>query len=188
MSKSINIFSKALEYYDMHKEKYFEINNKIKFIKFIKAKNDYEHNLIEFYDENKNKILSSRYEIMGYFKKKSNNWKWAWANTRLNPNTIFLSKKILNYGLDLESTPENMFIKNELITGEFNVKNKLQIELHISIASYLSKKPFIFNYKYFQDVNNTNQEFINIIFDKEFIKENNYDEYYLFILDFEKII
>jgi hypothetical protein len=183
MSKSINIFSKALEYYDINKEKYIEFNNKINFIKFKKGKNDYDHNIIEFYDVEKKKIHSSRYEILGSFNNSSRNWIWAWSDTRLNPNTIFLSKKILNYGLDLESNSDNMFIKNELITGEFIINNNLQLDLHVSIASYLSKKPFIFYYKITKKIDD---DLINI--NNKDNNEKNFIEYYLFILDFENLI
>ncbi len=198
MSKSINIFSKALEYYDLNKEKYIEFKNKINYIKFKKGKNDYDHNIIEFYDVEKKKIHSSRYEILGSFNNSSKNWIWAWSDIRLNPNTIFLSKKILNYGLDLESNSDNMFIKNELITGEFVINNNLQLDLHISIASYLSKKPLIFFYKK-ESINtqNLDDDLININNkDNNLININNKDNnskdfidyYYLFILDFENLI
>ena len=69
-------------------------------------------------------------------------------------NTNYISRKILNYGLDLD-TNQN-FLKTELVTSRFTVSNLLQLDIHVAIASYLTKIPNIYCHKV--SLNKSNDE------------------------------
>ena len=111
-----------------------------------------------------------------------NIWNWAWSIPILKKKNISIIKKILNYGMDLESDSHNIFVKKELITSKFEISNPVQIDIHLSIVSYLSKLPFIFNYtEYFiENISNKQKEHYIPINNK---KKNDDWVVYLFILD-----
>ena len=56
-------------------------------------------------------------------------------------NQINLIKKVLNYGINLDN--DSIFLKSELITSRFKIVNSLQLDMHLAIASYISKEPFV---------------------------------------------
>jgi len=148
MSYNSNIIvSKSLEYYDknleLNNKKYFNKINNIKFIK-SNSNNDMEKNKIEFY-YNKKKLYSFKYEEIGSYYNKSKLWVWAWADPKLKKKENYISRKILNYGLDLDTNQQ--FLKTELITSRFIVNNLLQLDIHVSLASYLTKIPNIYCHK-----------------------------------------
>ncbi len=148
MSRSINIVTNALEYYDKNTEYYDKILSKIKYYKLKIVESDLNHSSIIFYDKNKKKLFSSRYEIIGMYNKMSSTWVWAWSVPYFNKNATYISKKILNYGLDIPPKPENKFLKSELITSRFRISSTIQLDLHVSIASYISKNPMVYKLKY----------------------------------------
>ena len=119
MNRSISIVTNSLDYYDKNKEKYDKLLSKIKFYKVLKISSDLDHSKILFYDKNKKYMFETRYEIIGLFNKITNTWVWAWSIPYFNKNSTFISKKILNYGLDIPSDQENKFLKSELITSRF---------------------------------------------------------------------
>ena len=65
-------------------------------------------------------------------------------------NTNYVSRKILEYGLDIDYK-DISFLKTELITSKFRITDNIQLELHLALASYLSKNPVIFKYAYNPD-------------------------------------
>ena len=150
------IVSKSLEYYDknleLNNKKFFNNINKTKFIK-NEDNNDMNKNIIEFY-YNKKKLYSFKYEEIGSYYNKSKLWIWAWADPKLKKKENYISRKILNYGLDLD-TNQN-FLKTELVTSRFTVSNLLQLDIHVAIASYLTKIPNIYCHKV--SLNKSNDE------------------------------
>jgi hypothetical protein len=180
-----NIIAQSLEYYDKNTELNKEIINKIQYINIIKKKQGESFNFIELYDKDFNLLKKSKYEILGTYNSAGNIWTWGWSIALLTKELVNTSKKIFNYGFDLDQ--DNLFLKNELITSRFKISNKIQIDMHVAIGSYLSKKQFIFSYKIYND----NIEKNNIVKHKDLqllnIKKNyeneNYNEYYLIILD-----
>ena len=173
----------ALEYYDNNIEKYEKFVKKVKNIDFQKSQSDLEHNKITFIDKNNNKIYTSRYENIGIYSTKENIWTWAWSVPVFEKNSIFLIKKMLNYGIDLN---DNVFLKGELITSRFKISNKYQLDIHLALASYICKQQMIFIIK-----NNSNMDkplFGSNIDFEEIDEDLNSVYYFLFILDFENIL
>ena len=149
-----SLIQNALAYYDKGIEKYKKIFEKIDHDKtlLIKSTHDLMKNHIELYDKNGNKMLTAEYECIGeYF---NNLWIWSWAYP-LDYNESILAKKILNYGVNLNTITVNdkkssnfntlnIFLKSELVTSRIYILNKIQLEIHIAIAGYLCKNPIIF--------------------------------------------
>src|SRR5271170_2224863 len=110
MSSSVNIVTNALEYYDKNLEKNDKLFSKIKYYKLEFIDSDLEHSKIHFYDKYKNEIHESRYEIIGVYNNSSKAWIWAWSVPYFYRNATYISKKILNYGLDIPPKSDNKFL------------------------------------------------------------------------------
>ncbi len=185
--ENLNIISNSLEYYDKNLELNKEFYNSINYINIIKSQgNNYnDYNYIEFYDKNKNLIKKSKYEILGVFNSSNSIWTWGWSIAKLNKNNVITSKKIFNYGFDLDNN--NIYLKNELVTSRFKISNPIQLEIHVSIGAYLSKNPQVFGYKIYNDLINKKNitvhndlELYNV---KKTYENESYNEYFLLILD-----
>ncbi len=180
-----NIIAQSLEYYDKNIEINKELINKIQYINTIEKKDGSSLDLIEFYDKDFNLLKKSTYEILGIYSSTGSIWTWGWSIALLKKGLLNTSKKIFNYGFDLDK--DNLFLKNELITSRFKISNKIQIDMHVAIGSYLSKKQFIFSYKIY----NNDIEKKHVIEHKDMrlfsVKKNyeneNFNEYYLIILE-----
>ena len=181
MNDPTKTVTNALEYYDANIEKYKNIFKNIKYIKFAHGENDMSYNIINMYDKNKDKIYSSRYEVIGIYNNEYNLWVWSWSIPTMKKNNTFTTKKIVNYGIDLD--PKYKFLKSELITSRFRISNPIQIDIHLSLASYLSKNPVIFKYNIGKQHTETiDEEYVDVtITDTDY-----YQSYYLFILDYNK--
>ncbi len=138
---------KALDYYDSQKLKYnYLINNKN-----IEFKNKDE---IIFNTDDE--TITTLYEILGYFDKKTNIWIWGWVLNE-NMSSTEISKNLLNYGLKLgperQEIPEHFFIKSLLVNSRILIDDEIQLDINIAIYSYLLKGKFSFIYpkKIFND-------------------------------------
>jgi hypothetical protein len=171
----------ALEYYDLNTEKYKNIFKNIKYISLIDDSTDMGHSIIEMYDSDEKKIFSSRYEIIGLYNQNTSMWIWSWSVPILNKNSIYTSKKLINYGIELD--PEFVNLKAELITSRFIISNPIQLDIHLALASYLSKNPVIYKYTNIKENILTKQKMKDTTFKGD--SETNID-YYLFLLDHEQ--
>jgi len=141
MDKTKDLVLNALKYYDTNSEKYSKIFTKTKYYSLEMTQSDIEHNIIILFDKDKNEIFRSRYEYLGLYYSHLKLWVWGWSIASLQKNEILLSKKILNYGIDLGK--DFAFLKSELITSRFRISDEIQLDIHISIASYIAKNPII---------------------------------------------
>ena len=135
------IISKALEYYDKNLE-----TNKINIFDKsdnYKITNDKDDNNIIIFYKNKKEIFKYKFEKIGKYDKNSNTWFWSWADPYNDKKDNSISRKILNYGLDLDSS--QTLLKSTLITSRFKVFNETQINIKVALSSYLSKNPIIFS-------------------------------------------
>jgi hypothetical protein len=175
---SSNIRS-ALEYYDNHQLKIIELLKKIEFIKIIR--NTPSTNQIVFYDSDKKILLESNYETLGFYFQTSNIWRWAWSMPTLTKNDSSISRRILNYAFDLEPTKEYI-LRSELLNSKILIKNNLQIDIHVALSSYLTRKPFIFKLP----IGFENSQDGFIAYKKLFSHElyNKFIISYLYILDY----
>jgi hypothetical protein len=183
MNKVVDLVQNSLEFYDGNMEKYNSFIEKINFVKTEKGSEDIP--IINFYDSDKKLIFKSRYEILGTYISNTLTWTWAWANAMYPKKLTNISRRLLNYGVELESSPDNFFLKTELITSRYKISNKIQLELHASIASYLSKQPLVYKYKLpvIQESYSEEQN-IKMLDTKKYKNVENYTVYYLFLLDF----
>jgi hypothetical protein len=188
------LIKNALEYYDKNKEIYDSFINQIKYRKIIKSPYETEHYKIEFYkniDSNNNFtdiIHTTRYEIIGRYNITHKLWRWEWNNIMAIKKTTYIITKILKYGIELD--PEEKFLKTELINGTFIISNKIQLDIHVAISSYLGKCPFIYPFIKIYGKENKGKNFTNITLNSI----DNIDDYpeeseiiYLILLDLPKI-
>ena len=178
---SNNIITDSLEYYDKNTEKYEYLFKNVKYIVTQFNDTDTEHSSFHMFDANNSEIFRSRIETIGVYDNALKIWTWAWSIPDLPKNATYISRKMLFYGLDLE--PNNKFLRSELITSRFRISSNIQIDLHLAIASYLSKKPVIF--KIYQDVNVHSQSSKMTDITVNPTSENYFINYY-FILDYDK--
>ena len=142
-----NLIKNAYKYYDEKMKLYENLHNMTGF-----SNDEYESDLktasIKFYI-NKKIISEANYEIMGTYYKKDNLFIWAWADGDKHKNLTYISKKILNYGLDividnsLDNKDEfnlNSFLKMLLINSRIVVTNPVELDILTYISFYLSKK------------------------------------------------
>jgi hypothetical protein len=178
---TVDLVKNSLIYYDTNYEKYSKKILKYKYISVEpNLKNNYEKDKLNFYDKDKKLMFTTEYEHLGIFDTGSHMWTWAWATPFLRKNNITLSRKILNYGFDLESD-DNLFLKTELITSRFIISDDTQLDIHIAIASYISKKPAILRFIIStQEKDKTHYKI------KKHFKEGDLI-YYIYILNFDLI-
>lgn len=141
-----SVIAEALEYYDTNTEKYSKMLNSTKYISYEIPKSDLEFAMVTLYDKDKKVILHSRYEVLGIYHMNGNIWTWGWASQQAKKNMIKTSKELLNYGIDIDLTtdPGMASVKFELTSSRFKISTQTQIDIHIAMASFLSKNPVIF--------------------------------------------
>ncbi len=174
-----SIMSDALKYYDQNNEKYNSIKKKIKYVKHaIINQKDIEGVKLIFYDENHVELFTSRVEILGKYYNYNNMWIWGWSLPSVDKSLTAIIRKIFLYGTDIDiNNSENILLKNELVTSRFRISDPIQIDMHCALASYLSKKPFIFMWKEFLFTSEIMQV------KGEFTDEETEVTYYSFIVD-----
>lgn len=185
MSKSKDIITNSLEYHDKNREYYEKFYSKIKYIQFVESKSNLDYDKLVLYDKNKKKLLETRYEVIGQYINQSKTWAWAWS-LNLSKNQFVTGRKILNYAFDLDTTDENQFLKMELKTSRFRISSPIQTDMHVSLYSYLSKIPVIFEHIYDNDHVEISEEGYAKI-DPSHRKYKNHIIYYYFLLDGDKI-
>lgn len=136
------IIPDALKYYDAIYEKYKPIFDKITSNERVIHNSDMERNVIKCFDDNKELVFESRYEVVGIYSYIQKVWCWAWSIPFFSKNNTYISRKMLYYGLD----SEEKFIKMRLTTSRFTVSDKIELDIHVAIAAYLTKK-VIFRFK-----------------------------------------
>lgn len=180
-----NLLTNSLEYYDINNEKYKYLFEDVRYIYFTRTDDDMDHNTITMYDENEKEIFKSKYEVLGMFDSHINIWTWGWAVPTLKKNSTTIIRKVFNYGAELD--PNDIFLKSELVTSRFRISHPVQLDVHVAMASYLSKKPVVYKlYTYYKNVNE-NKKYLDIKYNKDLDDDYMSDRYrivYLFILDY----
>lgn len=143
MSISHTIIKTALEHYDKNIDNNEHLFKDVEYYKFLPGdNNDVTKRSISLYDKDEKEILTAEYEVIGFYFNLERLWVWGWAIPRLHKNTIKTSRKILNYGLDIDYE-KNPFLKTKLITSRFKITNKVQLDIHLAIASYIAKNEVV---------------------------------------------
>ena len=98
-----------------------------------------EDDKIYFYDNNNKLIIKSSFQIFGRYFSNNNLWIWAWAIPRFKKKWYHLSRYLLLHGLDLNPN-DNFHLKLELINSRFKISDQIQLDIHLAIASHISKQ------------------------------------------------
>jgi hypothetical protein len=131
---------------------------------------------IIFYDEHKNILLKSSYEILGVYLPKTKLWKWSWSIPTFHKKYTFISRKTLEYAFNLDTNTE-LPLRADFLNSKIKIVNNLQLDIHIALSSHLGKQPLIFKYYNKLDKDDTAEtESDNLEYsfqDSEILKNNN---------------
>lgn len=136
------LITNSLNFYDTNKLKYDKIFDKVIYYSLLISNADISHNIIIFYDKDKTELFRSRYELVGEFIPKLNIWTWGWAIPTELKNKTFISKKLFDYAFDITAEENLLELKLELMTPRI-ITNQIQLDIHLAIASYISKTAVI---------------------------------------------
>jgi hypothetical protein len=128
----------SLEKYDKNMKEQDKLLKDATYYRIINMDNNTENDKIIFFDKDNKEIISYNYQIISSYRSDFNIWSWGWAIPHLKNKWTRIITKILNYGFSLEPT-NNYHLKLELINSKFVVSDPIQIDIHLSIASGLSK-------------------------------------------------
>lgn len=139
------IISKSLQDYDSNSDliRYLQKHTRLE---TIEKKIDTERDVWIFYDRDTNDILfETEVEVLGIYHKKVGVWIWAWSVPNYSIIKINLSKELLLYALSLGF--ESSYLKTLLITSRGSIVDPIQLDIHIALASYIIKNPYIYPYE-----------------------------------------
>ena len=148
------LFKSALENYDIHQIKIQQLLKKTNYIEFIPTNSLNENDEIKFFDLDDKLLFKSKIEILAvyipsspYTQTKNNLFKWGWSIPGLNKKDTNISQQIFEYAQTLDPIIDYL-LKYILTNSELKINNEYQLDLFISIASMLIKKPFIHKLSY----------------------------------------
>ncbi len=142
-----NTIKDALSYYDKNTENEYDTHKHCMFWAMrLQTHNESDPIIITCFDSMYAEVFSSRYECLGTYDNMSSTWTWAWSISTLPKMVTNVSKRLLNYGLNL--SPTDKLLKHELITSRFKITNKIQIDKYVALASYLSKQKYVHKLHY----------------------------------------
>lgn len=146
-----------------------------KYKKYIKSQNikiKRNEQKIIFNDEKE-----FNYEMAGLFDSSTQIWMWAWMIPEFSYRDTQLVRKLLNYGLKIEpmkdininndkrnNVDQMLYLKTQLVNSRFLLDNNFQLDLHLSIATYLVKDNIKFIYPRKKIIDEKTKEFITIYY------------------------
>ena len=144
------ILPEAYEYFDRQRNKYQDdINSDSKKFKVVFPENDLELFKFQLNDLNDNIVFQGNTSIIGYYNYSISTWYWGWSMSFKNKSENYLSRKILNYALDIDIYTENEYqisnsiFKIELLNSKLYMQNpSVEIEKNIALAMYLTKSDY----------------------------------------------
>lgn len=146
-----NVVAKALEYYDLNREKYMHLFKKVKYITFISRQDELKRDVVMMYDDNMDLVYSLHYEVLGMYTNVTRTWQWAWSHSAFPKKKTKVSRDILNYAFDLDYQNFS-FLKTQLVNSKFKIDISSQLDIHAAIGSYLSKNPIVYPYVHYSEM------------------------------------
>lgn len=155
------LIKNAFNYYDNKLELYEHLLSKIHRYELIPNNLDLEKNIIKFFDKSNNFIFKANFEDIGTYFNKTKLWVWSWAylsKPRIQTNAKnknFISRMLLNYGLDINLDNNNTKINKDIMLKELLINSRLiittdtNLNILLYIILYISKKEFVYK-NYFQ--------------------------------------
>jgi hypothetical protein len=150
---------KALSHYDNQIWNYKDLinNQNISF--------DEINSTITFLIDENNKIFD--YELLGYYDNQNGIWIWGWVLSDFNYKDTPECKYLLDYGLKLEpksATIEQTMIKSILVNSRIKIEEIVQLEVNLSIYSYLIKNRIKFIYGRKRYLDNTSNNYVTFYY------------------------
>ena len=137
-----DFFIKAFKHYDDQQSTYeIYINNSLHNI--INTNNTI---VIKPYDTIKPDVTYN-YEILGIIDNQSHVWIWSWLIPQFKDTVTKLAKELLLYGLKLEpssNTNIHSYLKIQLLNSRILIENDIELDMHLSLISYLIKDKILF--------------------------------------------
>lgn len=179
MDENKSIINDALIYYDEHTPRINKFLERAYYIRFENPTDSLENNAkILFFDKHKKKIFESRMQYAGIYIPNTKTFKWAWSVPVFAKSYTALSKKLFDYGYGLE-TEYDYQLKTELLNSKIKINTNYQLDIYVSLLSYLCKMPFIL--KYYNAIVD-DEDYLRIRCDGDDCKD--YITTYIFIMDF----
>ena len=125
-----------------------------------KEETEMEARNIIYFNEN----FSFNYEILGLYDIKTRVWAWSWSFPLLQKAFIYESRQLLNYALDKKiitlEDQESLFIKTQLTNSRLSIPDSFQLDILLSLCSYLLQQRIKFIYP---EINKDNSDIILFI-------------------------
>jgi len=131
-----NVILSSLNYYDTSLEKYSKLLKYKRELVYDDVKNSY---VIKFLNIDNNIVFSSKCEIIGKYDLLNGFWLWAWADNDYEGTIMQYSKKILNYGLNIE----NSKLRDHFVNSKIFINSNPQLDVHLALILYILKKQLI---------------------------------------------
>jgi len=151
--------NKALENYDHHQ----------KFFRYIESLDQYfypsvtKKSFLTLSDPlTKEVIFESEIQYLSVFYSKDFIWSWAWALSHFLKETSYLSRKLLNYGLDLTSDTDPFILRHIMVSSRLLITDMFHIDIIVALSSYILRCPYIMGKKEF--VNGGKEEYIIVYY------------------------
>jgi hypothetical protein len=174
----------SISEYDKNMKEQNKLLKNAEYFEFLNSNDSTENDKIFFYDNDGIKILEADYEVIGTYNALYALWTWAWGNPAFDKKWTRIITKILNYGFSLDPK-KNYHLKLELVNSRFIISDNIQIDIHLAIASALSKIKNIYNLvissdekKIVKDENNRKRQKIF-----KNLEDNNVQIHYLFLFN-----
>lgn len=141
------IIKNAYNYLDNKLEKYRQkVQGKVAKWRLISSSSDNITPIYEFFDVNDKLLFKAECEILGIEYRDENNkdlWVWSWAHVGLDKNQTILSRRLLQYGLDIITKDLNdYFLKSIFINSRLKI-NDVEVVVILALSIYISKKEYI---------------------------------------------
>lgn len=136
-----NLIKSSLEYYDL---KYSTLLKKLSItindtIERNDSGLDLKDNLFLIKDSKNKSIFKSKYEILCKIDDLNNIITWSWALPEITKNKSYISRQLLNYGLDLSDNNLNE-LKSILVNSKIKYENFNSLNILLKIFIFLTKK------------------------------------------------
>lgn len=146
-----NIVSLSLNYYDQQKRKHAEWYKNDCHIELKDDGNDINLSSYTIF-KNNTPVNTGIYNILGVYFKEEKQWTWGWMVNHKRKIDTYLSRQILNYGLDISFDKSvksnrdmlNMLVRNDLLNPYISIEHPVQLEHLLALGQYLTNSDMIY--------------------------------------------
>lgn len=112
-------------------------------LEFIASNSDLTHGKLVFRHKETNEVvLETEFEYMAAYYGGYGVFIWSWAQAHLTRPYIYLTRKALDYALNLEA--DKVYIKSLLTLSRGSISHPIQVDINIALCAYLIKRPYIY--------------------------------------------